>query len=53
MAGITKQIVGELAQSKTKGKEFEKEMWAKLKPEAIMKETPKTQAIKKKVTALA
>ena len=53
MAGITKQIVGELAQSKTKGKEFEKEMWSKLRPEAIVRETPKTQAIKRKVAALA
>lgn len=48
MAGITKQIVGELAQSKTKGKAFEKEMWSKLKPEAIVKEPVKTQEFKKK-----
>lgn len=41
--GITRQIIGELAQSKTKGEAFEKEMAKKLSPESIAKEEPKTQ----------
>jgi hypothetical protein len=35
MAGITKLIVGELAQSKTKGKAFESELNRRLAPKAI------------------
>lgn len=40
---ITRQIIGELAQSKTKGKDFEKEMARKLSPESIASEELKTQ----------
>lgn len=44
---ITRQIVGELAQSKTKGEAFEAEMARALSPESIAKEEPKTQELKK------
>jgi hypothetical protein len=40
---ITRQINGKLAQSKTKGKAFLAEMAKALSPEAIVRETPKTQ----------
>lgn len=40
---ITRQIIGELAQSNTKGQDFEKEMARKLSPESIANEEPKTQ----------
>lgn len=44
---ITRQLIGKLAQSKTKGKAFEAEMARELCPESIAKEEPKTQELKK------
>lgn len=48
MAGITKIIVGELAQSKTKGKAFVEELNRKLSPEAIANKKCETEVKKKK-----
>ena len=44
---LVAQIQGELAQSKSKGKKFVTEIWNKLNPGAIARETPKTQKVKK------
>ena len=46
MAGITRQINGKLAQSKTKGDAFRKELHAALSPEAIAKTMPEKQSVK-------
>lgn len=48
MAGITRQIMSEVAQSKTKGKVFVAELNRCLSPESIAKAMPKTQSISKK-----
>jgi hypothetical protein len=44
---IMKQLNGELAQTKSKGKGFKDELWNKMKPASIAKEMPKTQPLRK------
>lgn len=46
MAGITKIINGEVAQSKSKGKAFVKALNSAMAPSAIAKKTPKKNAKK-------
>lgn len=48
MAGITRQIMSEVAQSKTKGEAFVEELNKALSPESIEKAVVKTQSISKK-----
>ena len=48
MGAITRQLMSEVAQSKTKGKAFVAELNAKLSPSSIAKANVKTQGCDKK-----